>query len=36
MICVEAAKVPKAGDAGVIPPRGTYELRQVIRVEATA
>lgn len=34
MVCVEAAKVPKIGDGGVVSSGVTYELRQVIRVES--
>ena len=33
MLCVEAAKVPKFGDEGVVSSGMVYELRQVIRVE---
>lgn len=33
MICVEAAKVPRIGDEGVVSSGVVYELRQVIRVE---
>ena len=33
MLCVEAAKVPKFGDEGVVSSGMIYELRQVIRVE---
>lgn len=36
MICVEAAKVPKIGDAGVVSSGVPVELRQVIRIEQLA
>ena len=32
MVCVEAARVPAAGDEGIVPPGASVELRQVIRV----
>jgi len=33
MICVEAARVPKIGDGGVVSSGVPVELRQVIRIE---